>query len=301
MIVRAVWSFWSKPFREGRGSQWPSDYHAHLAWGLSVELARRHYPDTLLVTDDEGAELLVDRLKLPFESVSLELNKLRAHDPDWWALGKLYAYRLQTEPFVHIDSDVFLWKRLPAELESAPVFAQSPEVFDPERDAQWYPLGAVDRTFLKTGWLPEAWRWYSARPTPLVASCCGVVGGQRTDVLREFAELGIRVVEAHENAPGWAAWSDKGYCNVLIEQFLLNAVVEHRRALEWVESDAELRITYLFPTDAGAYDPARAEEAGYTHLIGGAKRNAALMADLEARMWADYPEFAERCWALATK
>jgi hypothetical protein len=298
VIVRAVWSFWSKPFRKGRGSRWLTDYHARLAWGLSVELARRHYPDTALVTDDEGAKLLVDRLKLPFGSVSLELNELRDRDPDWWALGKLYAYRLQTEPFVHIDSDVFLWKRLPAELESAPVFAQSPEEFDPDRDGRWYPLRAVERTFRSAGWLPDAWRVYSAESGPLRASCCGVIGGTRTDILREFAELGVRVVEAPENAPGWAAWGDKGYCNVLIEQFLLNAVVEGRWRLR-APDDRSLRIAYLFASDAEAYDPARAEALGYTHLIGGAKRNAELMADLEARMWADHPEVAERCRALS--
>jgi hypothetical protein len=299
--VRAVWSFWSKPFRQRRGSLWLSDYHAWLAWGLSVELAHRHYPDTLLVTDDDGAAILVDRLKLPFGSISLELNALRDHDPDWWALGKLYAYRLQTEPFVHIDSDVFLWKRLPTALEAAAVFAQSPEAFDPDRDGHWYPLRAVENTFRDTGWLPDAWRWYSARPAPLVAPCCGIVGGQRADVLREFAALGIRVAETPDNAPAWAAWGDKGYCNVLIEQFLLNAVLEYRRELEWVESEGELRPAYLFATDTEAYDPARAEAAGYTHLIGGAKRNPELMADLEARMFADYPEIAERCRALASE
>lgn len=297
--MRAVWSFWSKPFHQRRGSRWLSDYHAWLAWGLSVELARRHYPDTLLVTDDDGAAILVDRLKLPFGSISLELNALRDHDPGWWALGKLYAYRSQTEPFVHIDSDVFLWKRLPTELEAARVFAQSPETFDPDRDGHWYPLRAVERSLGESGWLPDAWRRYSARPAPLVASCCGIVGGQRADVLREFAALGIRVAEAPENASAWAAWADKGYCNVLIEQFLLNAVVEYRRELEWLESEGALRVAYLFASDAEAYDPARAEAVGYTHLIGGAKRNPELMADLEARMGADYPEIAERCRALA--
>ena len=136
---------------------------------------------------------------------------------------------------------------------------------------------------------------------PLVASCCGIVGGQWSDVLREFAALGIRVAEAPENAPAWAAWGDKGYCNVLIEQFLLNAVVEYRRELEWLESEGALRVAYLFASDAEAYDPARAEAVGYTHLIGGAKQNPELMADLEARMFADYPEIAERCRALASE
>ncbi len=292
--MRAVWSFWSKPYREGRGSRWLSDYHARLAWVLSFELARRHYPDTALVTDDDGAELLVDRLKLPFGSISLELNALADRDAGWWALGKLYTYRLQRGPFVHIDADVFLWHRLPRELERAAVFAQSPEVFDPERDGGWYPLRAAE-TALAGGWLPDAWKAYSARGGPLRASCCGVVGGTRADVLREWAELGIRVAEAPENASAWAAWDDKGYLNVLIEQFLLNAVIEHRRELEWVPEDATLGVEYLFPTDTDAYDDAQAEARGYTHLIGGAKRNPELMADLEARVWADYPALAERC------
>ncbi len=286
--MRAVWSFWTKPFRQRCGSAWLSDYHAWLAWGLSVELARRHYPDTTLVTDDDGARLLVDQLKLPFGRISLELNTLRDHDPDWWALGKLYAYRLQTEPFVHIDADVFLWKRLPPELEVAPVFAQSPEAFDPDGDTHWYPLRPVERTFRDTGWLPAAWRWYSSGARPLIAANCGIVGGNRVDVLREFASEGIRTVESPANAAGWATWDDKGFCNVLVEQFLLNAVAEH----------ADVRVAYLFPSDAAAYDPRAADAAGYTHLIGGAKRNPELMADLEARMWTDYPELAKRCASL---
>jgi hypothetical protein len=288
-----VWSFWTKPYRAGRGSPWLSDYHARLAWGLSVELARRHYPDTTLVTDDEGARLLVDQLELPFARVSCALGALGALDPDWWAVGKLHAYRLQTEPFVHIDSDVFLWKRLPAELESAPVFAQSPETFDPERDEHDYPLRAVERAFSAhaSSWLPRAWRWYAARPGPLVAANCGIVGGQRTDVLLAYAELGIRTVEG--NAPVWASWGAKGFCNVLVEQFLLSAVVGHRRATE--PGERTLRVAYLFPTDSAPYDPQCAEAAGYTHLIGGAKRHPGLMADLEARMWADFPHVAERC------
>ena len=299
--MRAVWSFWTKPYRARHGSPWPSDYPARLAWGLSVELARRYYPDTALVTDDEGAKLLVDQLELPFTRVSLALNEIRDRDPDWWAVGKLYAYRLQTEPFVHIDSDVFLWNRLPVELESAPVFAQSPETFDPDRDEHWYPLRPVERTFAArpSSWLPEAWGWYSARRGPLVAGNCGILGGQRTDVLGAYADLGIRTVEAPENGAAWASWGDKDFCNVLVEQFLLNAVVEHRRATSREPSDRDLRVTYLFPTDHAPYDPRRAEAAGYTHLIGGAKRNPELMADLEARMWADYPELAQRCRAAA--
>jgi hypothetical protein len=290
--VRAVWSFWCEPFRRGEGSAWLSPYHAYLAWVLSVECARRHYPDTLLVTDDAGAALLVDRLGLRFARVSLELNRLRDRDPDWWALGKLHAYRLQTEPFVHIDGDAFLWKRLPAELEAAPVFAQSPETFDPDDGDTYYPARAVEGT---VAWLPEAWRWYTAGRGPRAASCCGLLGGTRTDLIAEYADLGIRVAEDARNAAGWATWTTKGTCNVLIEQMLLDAVVAHRRAHPRSAADAGLRVAHLFPGEGDPYEPAKASAAGYTHLIASAKRHPALMADLAARVEAEFPDLAARC------
>ncbi len=294
--VRAVWSFWAEPFRRGEGSGWLTPYHAYLSWVLSVECARQYYPDTALITDNAGAELLVDRLGLRFTHVSLELNQLRGRDPDWWALGKLYAYRMQTEPFVHLDGDVFLWKRLPPELEAAAVFAQSPETFDPDDGERYYPVRAVERT---VPWLPEEWRWHTAGAGTRTASCCGILGGTRVDLLAEYADLGIRIVEDPRNAAGWATWGNKGTCNVLIEQMLLDAVVAHRRHFPHSPADADLRIAHLFHGEGDPYDPEKAAAAGYTHLISSAKRHPELMADLEARVTAEFPALATRCRAAA--
>ncbi|MCE9563810.1 MAG: hypothetical protein K8U57_17345 [Planctomycetes bacterium] len=295
--MRAVWSFWTEPFRRGEGSGWLSPYHAYLAWGLSVQCASRHYPDTMLVTDDAGVELLVGKLGLKFTHVSRELNRLGGRSPDWWALGKLYAYRMQTDPFVHIDGDVFLWKRLPEELETAPVFAQSPEQFDPDNAAGYYPVRAVERTFpaAGAGWLPDAWRRYTDGAGTRTASCCGIVGGTRIDLLTEFAQLGIRIAEVESNAPGWATWGNKGLCNVLIEQMMLDAVVAHRRTFPRSWADATLRVQHLFAEAADPYDAAKSAAVGYTHLISSAKRNREVLADLEARVCRDFPELAERC------
>src|ERR1700733_2703918 len=118
--MRAVWSFWSRPYQAHTGQRWSSPMHHLLAWGLSLDTARRHYPETVLVTDSAGKQLLVDRLGLGFKSVSTELDRLAGADPAWWALGKLVAYSLQDQPFVHIDSDVFLWKSLSKEVAEAP-------------------------------------------------------------------------------------------------------------------------------------------------------------------------------------
>jgi hypothetical protein len=72
--MRAVWSFWSRPHHADCHRIWASERHHLLAWILSVETARQHYPDTILYTDAEGARLLVDTLQLPFRQVSTMLD-----------------------------------------------------------------------------------------------------------------------------------------------------------------------------------------------------------------------------------
>ena len=91
--MEAVWSFWTKPYLAERRLSWHRECHHWLAWGLSVHAARQHYPHTRLVTDDEGARILIDELQLPFESVSTALNTIAGENPNWWALGKIEAYR----------------------------------------------------------------------------------------------------------------------------------------------------------------------------------------------------------------
>jgi hypothetical protein len=200
--MRAVWSFWSKPFQAQRRHSWPSERHHLFAWVLYVETARRHYPDTWLVTNDGGASVLVDQLGLPFTHVSTTLNALAHHDPEWWALDKIYAYRMQEQPFVHIDSDVFLWKPLPERLERADVFAQNPEPlswntsYDPERLEH-----AIQGT--AGGWLPDEWQWYR-RARDRRAECCGIFGGNRIDFINRFAEASIPVARRSGASPSCA-------------------------------------------------------------------------------------------------
>src|SRR5260370_31176140 len=115
-----------RPQKRFRRGQPP---HHRGPWGRLRHTARAHSPETVLITDAHGKRLLVDQLGLSFTEVSTELDRLKDVSIDWWAIGKLVAYSLQDRPFLHIDSDVFLWKPLPAHLESAPVIAQAPQHF----------------------------------------------------------------------------------------------------------------------------------------------------------------------------
>lgn len=292
--MKAVWSFWTKPYLAHRRASWPSDKHHLLSWVLSVETARQHYPDTWLVTDDAGARLLVDGLGLQFARVSTDLNVLAQHDPDWWNLGKLYAYHLQKEPFVHIDNDVFIWKRLPQRLEGAAVLAQNPEpisahtpYYQPERLE--LAIGSV-----RGGWLPDEWVWYRHTVKYQHAECCGLFGGNHIDFLNNFADSSLKLVDYPGNQLALRSLSDKRMHSLLIEQYLFAAFVEYHK-VSTVSPFRNVCIEYLFSSPAHPWESRRAAEAGYTHLVAGAKRNPLIADKLERRVKEDYPKYYERC------
>src|SRR5262249_39430480 len=268
IFMKAVWSFWSKPFEAHRRHSWPSQRHHLFAWVLSVETAKQHYPETCLVTDDAGARLLVDDIGLRFAHVSTELNALAGHDPDWWALGKVYAYRMQTKPFVHIDSDVFLWKPLPERLARADVFAQNPEPIS--SGATYYQPEqlelALDR--MRQGWLPDEWRWYRRSPVQR-AECCGIFGGNRIDFINRFATASLRMISDPANRQALQSLSDKRALMLVTEQYLLSAFVEYHKTLA-VLPGGQVGIEYLFHSMDDAWNADVTVHAGFTHLVAGA-------------------------------
>jgi len=287
--LRAVWSFWSKPFNARRGSVWLSEKLQFLSWILSVETARKHYPVTSLYTDEEGARI-ADMIGIKFDRVSTELNALQAYDPEWWALGKLYTYRAQTEPFIHIDNDVFLWKRLAVTVEQAPVFAQCPEHFSSGMNG-YNPDEVEDTLNTFNGWIPDEWRWYRSLGPARRGENCGIFGGNSLDFINHYADLAMRMIEHPSNQPGWAM---KGKNIVLMEQYLLSACIEYYRNRQELPFHG-IHSQYIFDSFNDAFDRAKAAQAGFTHLLGGAKKNISIARRIEKRVMEEYPKLYERC------
>ena len=293
--MRAVWSFWSKPYFAERRSSWGVELRHWLAWGLSLRLAMQHYPETQLVTDDGGARILIDDLQLPFKSVSMALNSFAREDPGWWALGKLEAYRIQQDPFVHIDTDVFLWKPLRPSLANADVFAQNPEPI--ELGNSCYRPEDIEDALARAGraWLPDEWLWYreSARDYAR-AECCGILGGNRIDFIRYYATRALQVVMHRGNRVALRRFANKSGSMILIEQYLLSACVDYHAACE-ASPYSGISIQYVFDSLGDAWNRDRATEEGFTHLAAGAKRDPSIGYDLEIRVEQDYPEHFARC------
>ena len=295
--MRAVWSFWSKPFFAGKGNLWGEPLHHWLAWGLSLRQARKHHAETVLVTDLAGRELLVDCLGLQFTQVSTELESIRKADAEWWALGKLVAYSIQEHPFVHLDTDVFLWKPLPSGAANAPVFGQYLENY--HSIDQWWGPRTVEQTFDRHNLvLPAEWHaGRSASGDRFSEINCGILGGNDTSFLRYFSELAIDLILNPINAPVWAELHDLNWFNHINEQFFLAACIDYHRSNP-ASPYRGVHCGYLFQTIEEAFDSAHAARVGFTHLLGDAKRNRSMLDRLQQRVQAEDLSFYRNCLQL---
>lgn len=92
---------------------------------LSLYLAKKHYGNVHLVTDTNGKNALKS---LPFSSVITTLDSLIPNK--FWALGKIHTYKYAAslkKRFFHLDSDLFLWEKLPNDIENSDVFFEEEE------------------------------------------------------------------------------------------------------------------------------------------------------------------------------
>jgi len=278
-IRQAVWSFWSVPYRLQHGRRWVDDFSHALSWVLSFRLASQHFPETALVTDDWGYELLIRQLRLPFGEVTVTLNGLAGQNPSWWALGKLYAYREQSEPFLHIDNDVFLWPGFPAEGLSGEVIAQNPE-HAPVSDAGYYRPTAVATAIRGTGgFLPPELGDYIDNAGD-VALCTGVIGGTAVQLLRHYADLGIRLVESAENQAAWQRLAPLEDYNLVVEQYLLGSLCLGGSAID---------VQCVFGSQHDTFREEIAVAQRFTHLIASAKTDLRYMRWLADRVRNHFP------------
>jgi hypothetical protein len=294
IFMRAVWSLWCKPMRGAYRGGWPALRPHLLSWALSVQSCRRFFDSVHLVADSEAARLLVDGLGLEFDSVSLDLDTLDAANPDLWALGKLYAYRAQQEPFLHIDADAYLWKPPRGAPEQADVYAAYPEIRP--YGQSYYRCASLKALVHRTGgWLPPELDAYVPPAGMMHAANCAVVGGNRLDFLNYYADLAIRAIEHADNTRAWAQRGDMMMDMLIFEQHMLTAT----RLFHAGRADspfADVGMAYMF--DSEEICARESGAAGFTHLISRAKDDPALLARLSARVARDHPEFFDRVMAI---
>ena len=164
-------------------------------WKLALALAKKHYGQVSLITDDYGYDMMQD---LPFDNFIVELNNV----PDYstiYTLGKIYAYKYicsLNEHFLHLDGDVLLWEPLPSSVTDQPLFVQSYDYGIMEIDAyNIYKLHADLNTAVPQDWIDNI---------GLKAYNTGIVGGTNISLINDYCDYVISMVN---NPAFYKLWS----------------------------------------------------------------------------------------------
>jgi hypothetical protein len=159
-----------------------------MGWALSCLQLKQYYRYVELYTNNAGYEVLINKLKLPYDEVHLVLNDI-TFPPQMWAYPKLYTYSLQSAPFLHIDGDAFFWEKLDDDVLNKPLIAQNIGVND-----SYYKT--ILKHLLSSGLVfPQAiMERFNAGDKP-AAYNAGIIGGTDIDFFKAYTEEAFRFIK----------------------------------------------------------------------------------------------------------
>lgn len=249
---------------------------------------KEQFGKVTLYTDSEGAKTLIDTLKLPYSEVVVNFDGfdcLTCH----WALAKVKAYSLQTEPFLHIDGDIYLTQPLPQSITEARLIAQNKE-----RCTEYY-RGMIDR-FLSVDGLKLAPQFAEVLKSDNVPSYnLGFCGGNDLGFFGRFCGE-VEKFFRDNDFNGEKFRNADISANVVYEQMFFSIMAR----------DEGTEITTIHPEtirDNGY----RADEfcdlqhygqRQFVHVLGGHKRTQRTCRMVERTLLLKYPELYERIAAL---
>lgn len=270
-IEKIVYSLWTKPSGNilENAVNWYSPKSQLLCLALTVLKSKEFFKEIELVTDSEGWKI-IKKLNLPFTSFKTILDDIPKEQHGFWALGKIYAYKAQKKPFVHLDNDAILWKGLPEWALNSEVFVQNTE------DAGWFTdvyMPEVNRANKILKYFPPNWNITKE------AFCTGIFGGTNIEFIQEYCNEALRFINDKKNKSGWESITNKGSYCIIFEQYILACIAQNKKA------NVTFFDKHLIKENL--------ENLGYTH-IWGAKKEAGIEKILEDSLKKHYPEYVEQ-------
>ena len=237
-----------------------------LSWITSVKSAKLHFKNVVLVTDTWAWDNIFSKLDLPFDEVKLTLDSID-ENTNMWAISKAHAILEMNEPFLHIDSDVYIWEALDKKYLMSNLLVQSNESSESDIQSDFYNQLEQLHLLYFNGtnvYLDNS----NMSERNIYAYNCGVVGGTDVEFLRKWAE---QMIETANLIDTIIPSIDKLGFNpsdvmVWVEQTLLMLMAEHH--MVDVSELVEIGV----------------EQSYYTHFCGNVKRDVNLMKALNVKL-----------------
>lgn len=234
--MKAYFSYWSAGYRK------PNEFVLDLT-KLSAFFAKKAYGEVHFITDSNCYKDFEPIFN--WTSISKDLDILPKEYGEIWSLGKIKTFEIASrrkDHFIHIDSDVILWEKLPDFIEKASIFCQSRE-------------GHV------TEW-PIVNELYSLNNKyhienhikPYISPNCGIFGGKDYKFIQEYSSTAIKLVLDKKNKRFWRSRVAEHFEKpVLAEQYYLAICADKFKK----------DITYLLENGSDE----ECEEKKYTHFL----------------------------------
>lgn len=271
--MNALYSHWNTKYG-GNGYNNFSEFVMTMA--LSVLVTKKHYNKVKLVTNSMYKKILIDELEMPFDEVSTSHDRF-SELPGWlWGYTKIASLQEQSEEFVHIDNDVFLWSGIDTSVSSNPVYFQSLET--PFKDFYRYYAPLLE--FSKS--LPNFPDIIKSNPVDYAFNC-GVIGINDLDIIKEWFKI---VTDTVTDASNLAVYNNDReliiHQNLLHEQYFIASLCKHRGLSPG--NGVGFIIDYK-NIDKDCYNK------NYTHLWGNSKKSEYIMKKVKNRLLKDHPKY----------
>ena len=260
---------------------WLSPHFHLMSWVLSSLQLSRFFPQSSLMTDEIGAEL-AHKLHLPYTQIQTDLETVKQQN-NLWVLNKIYTYSIQTEPFIHLDTDAFFFNQIDPNWLTAPLLAQN---FEYDHENYIHAYGDV---LTLCQYIPEIIK--KDKFGRLTAVNAGVIGGTNWLFFKEFAQFVEEFLIRNE-----ACLSNCHYAhlNVFVEQYLFKQFADAK----------EIPVSYISPKEFGPPCDYKMTEFAklpldcqYIHITN-YKQNPTVCQQMAQRLWLESPELHERVIAV---
>lgn len=245
-----------------------------MSWALSCLQLKQFYNEIELVTDSEGAELLINKLHLPYTSCQTTLDKLDSENPAIWTLGKIAAYEKQQTPFIHVDGDIYIWNPFPRRIEEAGIAAQNIE--------RNYPFSIKLLEEMKE-------KHFSFPIQPSLGDMCetnmGIIGGHDLDFFKEYCSLVHKFLDVNRDKLDKLSGGVSSV-NTIMEQYLMYEYAQKNgKDIKYLISNLpntemyKLTLFSLLPTNVS-----------FIHNIGSNKKREITSDRLARILYCAYPK-----------
>ena len=280
--MKIVHSYWSKPYfnvESDKGGWYHNMFH-YMSCALSCLTFSKYY-DVELVTDKAGKELFVDKMNLPYSSVRVVLDDLDNYPPYLWAIGKLYTYSIQTEPFIHVDNDIYVWDKFDEDFVESSIVAHNLEMAYPMNKEFFFDI------MQKFSYIPQQLIETFNEFNDVVEINAGVFGGSDLKFFNEYSTEAFKFVDANINQI--INLKRPGMFNIIYEQFLFYALATRANKEIKYLIDRQIDENFLGVTDFWETP----KKTKYIHAVGMYKSWYIIGEQMAQRLWFEYPKYYE--------